>query len=64
LVGLGVGTKPRRQLHGRSKNIIITLDRLTSRTPNANFDVVIAFLSLTPSQLTLDLHRTTDRGCG
>jgi hypothetical protein len=61
---LGVRTKPRRQLHSRSKDIIITLDRFTGRTTNANFDMVIAFLSLTPSQLTLDLHRTTHRTCG
>src|SRR5207248_9792485 len=64
LIGLGVGTKPRRQLHGGSKDIVTTLDRLTGRATNPDFDVMIVYLPLTLSQLTLDLHCATDRGRG
>jgi hypothetical protein len=49
LVGFGVGTKPRRQLHSRSKNIVVLFDRFPSRAANANFDVMILLLSLTTS---------------
>jgi hypothetical protein len=61
---LGVGTKPRRQLHRRSKDVVVLFDRFPGRATNTNFDVMIVFLSLTPSQLSLDLHCTTDRGSG
>jgi hypothetical protein len=57
-----MGAEAGGQLNGASKKIVMMLDRFPGGATDPNFDLVLAPLLLTSSQLTLNLSGAANRG--
>src|SRR5258706_7493370 len=62
VIGLSMSAQPRCQLHGRSEEVVVTLDRFASGDTNANLKLQIGVRRAMQLQILLNFDATTRGG--